>query len=90
LAPERSALVDVVRGVADRRGASPAQVALAWLLAQGDDVVPIPGVKRRATLEDSAGAVEIALTAADLAELDAARAVSGPRYGEMGMRMVRL
>ena len=84
------ALVDVVRGVAERHGASPAQVALAWLLAQGDDIVPIPGVKRRATLEDSAGAVEVALTAADLAELDAARAVSGPRYGEMGMRMVRL
>ncbi len=84
------ALVDVVRGVAGRHGVSPAQVALAWLLAQGEDVVPIPGVKRRATLEDSAGAVALALTAADLRELDAARAVSGPRYGEMGMRMVRL
>ena len=84
------ALVDVVRGVADRHGVSPAQVALAWLLAQGEDVVPIPGVKRRATLEDSAGSVDLALTGADLEALDAARAVSGPRYGEMGMRMVRL
>ena len=84
------ALVDVVRGVADRHGVSPARVALAWLLAQGEDVVPIPGVKRRATLEDSAGSVDLTLTADDLEALDAARAVSGPRYGEMGMRMVRL
>lgn len=83
-------LVEVVRTVAARHRASPAQVALAWLLAQGEDIVPIPGSKRRATLEDSAAAVDLALTADDLAELDAARAVQGPRYGEMGMRMVRL
>ena len=83
-------LVAIVERVAARRGASPAQVALAWLLAQGEDVVPIPGVKRRATLEDSAEAVDVTLDADDLAELDGARQVSGPRYGEMGMRMVRL
>ena len=83
-------LVEVVKDVAGRRGASPAQVALAWLLAQGEDIVPIPGSKRRATLEDSAVAVELELDSGDLAELDEARAVSGPRYGEMGMRMVRL
>ncbi len=84
-------LVEIVEAVAARRRpASPAQVALAWLLAQGDDIVPIPGTKRRATLEDSAAAAELELTAADLQELDAAGAVSGPRYGEMGMRMVRL
>ena len=83
-------IVEVVRGVADRHGASPARVALAWLLAQGDDVVPIPGSKRRATLEDSAAAADLALTADDLGELDAARAVQGPRYGALGMRMVRL
>lgn len=83
-------LVDVVKAVAERHVASPAQVALAWLLAQGDDIVPIPGTKRRVTLENSAAAVELSLTSEDLGELDAARAVSGPRYGEMGMRMVRL
>jgi aryl-alcohol dehydrogenase-like predicted oxidoreductase len=83
-------LVDVVRSVASRHGVSPAQIALAWLLAQGDDVVPIPGVKRRATLEDSAAAPDVKLGEDDLRELDAAGAVSGPRYGEMGMRMVRL
>jgi aryl-alcohol dehydrogenase-like predicted oxidoreductase len=83
-------LVELVKTVAARRGASPAQVALAWLLAQGDDVVPIPGTKRRATMADSVAAVELALTSDDLRELDAARFVSGPRYGEMGMRMVRL
>ena len=83
-------LVDIVRKVAARHDVSPAQIALAWLLAQGDDIVPIPGVKRRVTLEDSAAAVEVKLTPDDLADLDAARAVAGPRYGEMGMRMVRL
>jgi aryl-alcohol dehydrogenase-like predicted oxidoreductase len=83
-------IVEVVKGVASRHGVSPAQVALAWLLAQGEDVVPIPGTKRRATLEDSAAAAGLALDSGDLAELDAARAVAGPRYGEMGMRMVRL
>ena len=83
-------IVDTVQTVADRHGVSLAQIALAWLLAQGDDIVPIPGVKRRVTLEDSAAAVDVVLSAEDLAALDAARAVSGPRYGEMGMRMVRL
>jgi aryl-alcohol dehydrogenase-like predicted oxidoreductase len=84
-------LVEIVEAVAARhRPASPAQVALAWLLAQGDDIVPIPGTKRRATLEDSAAAAELELSAGDLAELDGAATAAGPRYGEMGMRMVRL
>jgi aryl-alcohol dehydrogenase-like predicted oxidoreductase len=83
-------IVDTVQAVADRHNVSLAQIALAWLLAQGEDIVPIPGVKRRVTLEDSVAAVEVDLSAEDLAALDAARAVSGPRYGEMGMRMVRL
>ena len=83
-------LVDVVERVAERHSVSPAQIALAWLLAQGEDVVPIPGVKRRATLEDSAKAADVLLSDADLAELAAVPRVSGPRYGEMGMRMVRL
>ena len=83
-------IVDIVQTVADRHGVSLAQIALAWLLARGDDIVPIPGVKRRVTLEDSVAAAEVELSGEDLAALDAARAVSGPRYGEMGMRMVRL
>ena len=83
-------LVEVVERVAMRHDVSAARVALAWLLAQGDDIVPIPGTKRRATLEDSLGAVDLVLTETDLAELDAARAVSGARYDEAGMRRVRL
>ena len=66
-------IVDAIRAVAERHGVSLAQIALAWLLAQGDDIVPIPGVKRRATLEDSAAAVDVELSAEDLAALDAAR-----------------
>ncbi len=86
-------LVDVVKEVADRHHCSPAQIALAWLLAQGDFIVPIPGSKRRATLEDSMGAVDIELTEADLDELEAAAPIggtAGPRYGERMMSMVRL
>lgn len=74
-------LVTLVRNVADGYGASPGQVALAWLLAQGEDVVPIPGTKRVAHLEDNAGAAAVALTTADLQALDkAADMVSGLRY----------
>lgn len=87
------ALVERVRRVAARHAASPAQVALAWLLAQGDDIVPIPGAKRRVTLEDSMAAIDLVLTTADLAELDEAAPVgiaAGDRYQPDGMRMVRL
>jgi aryl-alcohol dehydrogenase-like predicted oxidoreductase len=86
-------IVDVVGTVADRHGASKAQVALGWLLAQGDDIVPIPGVKRLVTMEDSVGAADITLTADDVAELSAAAprgATSGERYSAAGMRMVKL
>ena len=86
-------LVDVVKTVARRHHCSPAQIALAWLLAQGDFIVPIPGSKRRATLEDSMAAVDIKLNEADLDELEAAAPVggtAGPRYGETMMSMVRL
>ncbi len=86
-------LVKVVRGVADKHKVSPAQIALAWLLAQGEDIVPIPGTKRRATMEDSVAAVNVTLDADDLATLDQAAPVggtAGPRYGEAGMKMVRL
>ncbi|HEX2813258.1 MAG TPA: aldo/keto reductase [Sphingopyxis sp.] len=91
--PANLAIVDAIAGVAAKHGVSNAQVALAWLLAQGDDIVPIPGTKRRATMEDSVGAADVTLTADDLAAIEAAAPVggtSGPRYGEMGMRMVRL
>jgi len=86
-------LVDVVKEVAGRHHCSPAQIALAWLLAQGDFIVPIPGSKRRATLEDSMAAVEIKLTEADLDELEKAAPVGGTaglRYGDRMMSMVRL
>ena len=91
--PANLAIVDAVSAVAGRHGVSNAQVALAWLLAQGNDIVPIPGVKRRETMRDSVGAPDVTLTAADLAELDRAAprgGTAGPRYGERGMRMVRL
>ena len=84
-------IVAELNAVAAERGASAAQVALAWLLAQGGDVVPIPGSKRRATLEDSAGALDLALRPADLARLDAAAppgATAGARYGEYFMNML--
>lgn len=86
-------LVDVVKEVAHRHHGSPAQIALAWLLAQGDFIVPIPGSKRRATLEDSMVAVDIELTEADLDELEVAAPVGGTaglRYGDRMMSMVRL
>ena len=91
--PANLAIVDAVAAVAARHGVSNAQVALAWLLAQGDQVVPIPGVKRRETMRDSAAAPKLALTVTDLRELDEAApkgGTAGPRYGERGMRMVRL
>jgi aryl-alcohol dehydrogenase-like predicted oxidoreductase len=62
-------LVAVVRDVAQARGATPGQVALAWLAAQGDDVVPIPGTKRRTYLEENVGALDVALTPGDLERL---------------------
>lgn len=87
------AVVDVVKDIADKHGASPAQVALAWLLAQGSDIVPIPGSKRRATMEDSAGAPDVYLDDTDLAKIAEAAprgGTAGPRYSERGMAMVRL
>lgn len=83
--------VDVVRTVAARHGANAAQVALAWVLAQGDDVVPIPGTKRADRLAENVAAAAVVLTAADLGELDAALpagGTAGPRYGETMMAMV--
>ena len=91
--PKNLAIVDAIGAVAKRHGVSNAQIALAWLLAQGEDVVPIPGVKRRETMRDSAGSPEVSLSHGDLADLDAAAptgTTAGLRYAERGMRMVKL
>jgi aryl-alcohol dehydrogenase-like predicted oxidoreductase len=75
------ALVAVVRQIAAAHGVTPGQVALAWLAAQGDDVVPIPGTKRRTYLEENVGALDVTLTADDLARLDDLRP-AGTRYAQ--------
>ena len=80
-----------VRDVAAKRGAKPGQVAIAWLLAKGPDVVPIPGSKSRTHLEENAGAADVLLSAQELAALDSALSaekVSGPRYNPRQMAMV--
>ena len=74
------AIVDRVRAVAERLGATPAQVALAWVLAQDERIVPIPGTKRLERLEENAAAANLALGPDDLAELDAIPAPAQPRY----------
>jgi aryl-alcohol dehydrogenase-like predicted oxidoreductase len=84
-------LVARVEEIAKEKGATPSQLALAWVMAQGDDIVPIPGTKRRKYLEENAGAARTALSAADLARIDevAPRGVAaGGRYPEGGMKMV--
>jgi aryl-alcohol dehydrogenase-like predicted oxidoreductase len=74
------AIVDRVRAVAERLDATPAQVALAWVLAQDERIVPIPGTKRVERLEENAAAASLALSADDLAELDAIPEPAQPRY----------
>ncbi|HEX6013582.1 MAG TPA: aldo/keto reductase, partial [Geminicoccaceae bacterium] len=84
-------LVAKVEGIARRKGCTPGQLALAWVLAQGEDIVPIPGTRRRRYLEENVGSVEIELTLGDLAEIDSAMpagAAAGARYAEAGMRTV--
>jgi aryl-alcohol dehydrogenase-like predicted oxidoreductase len=79
-------LVEKVREIAADKGCTPGQLALAWVLAQGDDVVPIPGTKRVAYLEENVGAAGVELTADDLVALEQAvprDAVVGDRYGDM-------
>ena len=80
-------IAGLVREIAAAHGAKPAQVALAWLLARGPHVVPIPGTKRRKYLEENLGAASLTLTADDMARLEDARA-AGPRYTERAMAMV--
>ena len=84
-------LVDRIRAIAARRSVKPGQLALAWVLAKGPDIVPIPGTKRRAYLEENAAAVDIVLTPAEVAELEAAvpaSDVAGDRYPPAGMKSI--
>jgi aryl-alcohol dehydrogenase-like predicted oxidoreductase len=77
--------------LAAEKGITPAQLALAWVLGQGDDLVPIPGTKRRSYLEQNAAAVDIELTADDVARIEAELPpVAGARYDEVGMAAVNL
>jgi aryl-alcohol dehydrogenase-like predicted oxidoreductase len=85
------AIANLVKEIAARHGALPGQVALAWLLAQGDDIVPIPGTKRRTYLEQNLAAADVKLDAEDLRRLDGALqqiGVAGARYNEKAMAMV--
>ncbi|WP_313352374.1 aldo/keto reductase [Paracoccus sp. (in: a-proteobacteria)] len=85
------ALVEVIKGVADRKGTTPAQIALAWLLAQKPWIVPIPGTTKAHRLEENLGAVDLDLTAADLAEIDTEASmieVQGARLPEAALKMM--
>ena len=79
----------MVQDLAKRKQATPAQIALAWVLSQGADLVPIPGTKRRTYLEDNLGAADVKLTGEEAAELSAALpATAGPRYGAAQIEMI--
>jgi aryl-alcohol dehydrogenase-like predicted oxidoreductase len=85
------ALVKRVEEIAREKKCTAAQLALAWVLAQGNDMVPIPGTKRRKYLQENVGALDVALTNKDLARIDEVvpqEAVAGPRYPDWAMRMV--
>ena len=84
-------LVAQVQALAAAKGVTPGQLALAWLLAQGNDVAPIPGTKRRTYLAENLGALDVVLSESELAELDEAfppDAVAGQRYTDSGMGLV--
>jgi aryl-alcohol dehydrogenase-like predicted oxidoreductase len=86
-------LVAKVEALARDKGATPAQVALAWVLAQGDDIVPIPGTRKPERVAENAGALQIRLTPDELGEIDAAfppGVAAGERYPEAGMQAVNL
>lgn len=96
-APENAAangaLVEIVRGIAAGKGCSAAQVALAWLLGKGDDIVPIPGTKRLKYLDDNVAAVAISLSEAEQTVLDQALSrlpVAGERYTPEGMKGINV
>ena len=84
-------LVAKVKAIAERKGCTPAQLALAWVLRQGDDIVAIPGSKRRDRMEENAAAANVAISDAELAEINAlfpVGAAAGTRYPEAGMKML--
>ncbi len=84
-------LVDLVEHLAEAKGCTPAQLALAWVMARGPDVVPIPGTRRRSRLEENAAAIEVTLTGAELAEIDEVipkDMAVGTRYPEHVMKML--
>src|SRR4029078_5674718 len=84
-------LVDRIKRLAAEKGCTPAQLALAWVLAQGNDIVPIPGTKRRRYLEENVGALDVHLTPNDLANIDAVLppgSAMGSRYSVPGMRTI--
>jgi aryl-alcohol dehydrogenase-like predicted oxidoreductase len=84
-------LVERVRAIAERKGVKAGQLALAWVFAKGEDLVPIPGTKRRKFLEENAAAADIKLTAAEVAELEAAvpqHEIVGGRYAEAAMKAI--
>jgi aryl-alcohol dehydrogenase-like predicted oxidoreductase len=84
-------LAATIKQIAEDKGVTPAQLALAWVLARGDDLVPIPGTKHRAYLEQNAGAADIELTAEELAHIDAELPEpAGERYDAAGMASVNL
>jgi aryl-alcohol dehydrogenase-like predicted oxidoreductase len=88
---KNQALVQRVKAIAQRKGVTPAQLALAWVLAKGEDLVPIPGTKRRKYLEENAVAVDLRLASADVAELEAAvpqNEIAGERYAAAAMKAI--
>jgi aryl-alcohol dehydrogenase-like predicted oxidoreductase len=83
------AIADEVQAIADQAGATPAQVALAWLLAKGDDIAPIPGTKRVSRLEENVAADDLVLTPAQIAALDALTPPAGGHHNEAQMRLIQ-
>ena len=80
-----------MREIAEEKGCKPSQLALAWVLAQGRDIVPIPGTKRRKYVEENAGAADVELTNADIERINdvlSAEQVAGARYPEQAMKTV--
>ena len=88
---KNQALIARVKAIAERQGVTPAQLALAWVLAKGEDLVPIPGTKRRKYVEENAAAVDVRLTSAEVAELQAAvpqNEIAGERYAAAAMNAI--
>ena len=77
-------IVETVKRIADGKEATPAQIALAWVLSKGDDIVPIPGTRKRERVEENAAAAEIDLSEAEIRELESSATATGDRYADMG------